>query len=152
MVVCIVAGCAAAPLNVETSGPAVAQTLGVSSSDITYLGSCAFGQAPPSGIHVSFTDGVVVLTRDTLVLMAGKLPHAVPIQRIEFREMRGVDLRHFGRGRQLQILTAGGITVVERIPTTVQVYDALRQRGVPEWKGDKYYLMRPKAMIVPIPL
>ena len=149
---CFILGCAATPINIQSNAPSVAKTLGVSTSDVTYLGRCTFGQAPSSGIHVSFNDGVVVLTRDTLVLMEGKLPDARPVQRINFREMRGVDLHHFGRGRQLQILTSNGVTVVDVIPTTVQVYDTLRQRGVPAWKSDKHYLMRPKYIVVPIPI
>jgi hypothetical protein len=150
---CFFTGCAATPLSVENNAPIVAKKLGVSGSDITYLGRCTFGQAPPSGIHVTFTDGVVVLTRDMLVLMADKLPDSVPVQRMKFREMRGIDLHHFGRGRQLQILTSNGITVIDVIPTTEQVYNALRQRGVPEWKSEKHYLMNVKGPIfIPIPM
>ncbi|HST30453.1 MAG TPA: hypothetical protein VLK27_06395 [Chthoniobacterales bacterium] len=75
--------------------------------------------------------------------------------------MRGVDVHHFGRGRQLQIRTDSGVIVIEvsnkkaliDSEGTERAREILRQHGVPDWKSDTHYLMKVKTpIIIPIPM
>ena len=153
-------GCAS-PLKKEAASADVGKTLGVPASDIAFVGYCSFGDAPPSGNHVSFTQGILALTKNSLILLSDDLPHAVPLRKIKFTEMRGVDVHHFGRGRQLQIRSESGVLVIEisknkaLVDTagTEKVREILRQHGVPDWKSDTHYLMKVKTpIVVPIPM
>ena len=151
----------ASPLKQEAASADVGKTLGVPASDIAFVSYCSFGDAPPSGNHVSFIQGVLALTKTSLVLLSDDLPHAVPLRKIKFAEMRGVDVHHFGRGRQLQVRSETGVLVIEisknkaLVDTagTEKVREILRQHGVPDWKSDTHYLMKVKTpIIVPIPM
>ena len=153
-------GCAS-PLKQEAASADVGKTLGVPASDIGFVSYCSFGDAPPSGNHVSFTQGVLALTNNSLVFLSDDLPHAVPLRKIKFTEMRGVDVHHFGRGRQLQIRTDSGVIVAEVSKNkalvdsggTENVREILRRHGVPDWKSDTHYLMKVKTpIIIPIPM
>lgn len=153
------AGCAT-PLQTETIAPQIAKMTGVPSSDIVFVSYCSFGEAPPSGHHVSFTEGIIALSRNTLFLIQGDLAGEVA-HRIGFSEMLGVDVHHFGRGRQLQIRTNRSVMVIE-VSKNRQIVDAegtekarqiLQEHGVANWKSDTHYLMKTKIpIIVPVPL
>ncbi len=157
-----VGGCATA-LNVERNGGPAAAIVGVSQSQIRFIGYCGFGDVPPGGNHVESNggQGLIALTDDSLVLMAGELPNASVRQRIKYKDIGGVDVRHFGRARQLQILK-GNVVVVMEITKNKAMIDQegtdraaqiLRQHGVPQWQSKKYYLPKPQIpIIIPIPI
>jgi hypothetical protein len=157
-----VGGCAT-PLNVEKNGGSAAAIVGVSQSQIRFIGYCGFGDVPPGGNHVESNggQGLIVLTEDSLVLMAGELPNASVRQRIKYKDIGGVDVKHFGRARQLQILK-GNVVVVMEITKNKAMIDQegtdraaqiLRQHGVPQWQSKKYYLPKPQIpIIIPIPI
>jgi hypothetical protein len=140
-------GCAT-PLKVETNGEDLARVIGASPSEISFVSYCSFGEPLPSSIHVKFIEGVILLTHDSIVLLSGNPPKVAVKQRIRFAELMGVDLKHFGRGRQLQVLKGSTVTVME-ISASKSMIDhggseraqqILREHGVPEWKSNKYYL------------
>ena len=155
-------GCAT-PLNIERSSDSAASIIGVPSSQIKFIGYCGFGDVPPGGNHVESNggQGLIVLTSDSVVLMAGDLPNASAVQRIKYKDIGGVDVRRFGRARQLQILK-GSVVVVMEITKNKAMVDQegtdrasqiLRQHGVPQWQSKKYYLPKPKIpIIIPIPI
>lgn len=150
-------------MNIEKSGGDAAAIIGVPSSQIQFIGYCGFGDVPPGGNHVESGggQGLIVLTNDSIFLLAGDLPNASVRQRIKYKEIGGVDVRHFGRACQLQILK-GNIVVVMEITKNKAMIDQkgserarqiLRQHGVPDWKSAKYYLPKPKIpIIIPIPI
>src|SRR5437588_8684978 len=155
-------GCAT-PLNVEKNGGSAAAIVGVAQSEIKFIGYCGFGDVPPGANHIESNggQGLIVLTDDSVVLMAGELPNASVRQRIKYKDIGGVDVRHFGRARQLQILK-GNVVVVMEITKNKAMVDQegtdrasqiLRQHGVPQWQSKKYYLPKPKIpIIIPIPI
>jgi hypothetical protein len=155
-------GCAT-PLTVEKSGGSAAAIVGVPSSQIKFIGYCGFGDVPLGGNHTESNggQGLIVLTDDSLVLLAGELPNAAVRQRIKYKDIGGVDVRRFGRARQLQILK-GNVVVVMEITKNKAMIDQegsdraaqiLRQRGVPQWQSKRYYLPKRKIpIIIPIPI
>jgi hypothetical protein len=156
------AGCAT-PLNVEQSGGSAASIVGVPASQIKFVGYCGFGDVAPGANHVESNSGqgLIVLTNDSLFLLSGDLPNASVRQRIKYKEIGGVDVRHFGRARQLQILKGNVIVVMEITKNKAMVdqegtdraAQILREHGVPEWKSLKYYMPKPKIpIIIPIPI
>lgn len=160
--VLLLSGCAT-PLNVQKSGASAAEIVGVPASQIKFIGYCGFGEVPPGGNHVELNggQGLIVLTGDSLVLLAGDLPNATVRQRIKYKDISGVDVRHFGRARQLQILKGNVVVVMEITKNKAMVdqagtdraADILRQHGVPQWQSKKYYLPKPKIpIIIPIPI
>jgi hypothetical protein len=155
-------GCAT-PLNVQKSGASAAASVGVPSSQIKFIGYCGFGDVPPGGNHVESNggQGLIILTGDSLVLLAGDLPNATVRQRIKYQDIGGVDVRHFGRARQLQILKGNVVVVMEITKNKAMIDQAgtdraaeiLRQHGVPQWQGKKYYLPKRKIpIIIPVPI
>ena len=70
-------GCAT-PLNVEKNGGSAAAIVGVAQSEIKFIGYCGFGDVPPGANHIESNggQGLIVLTDDSVVLMAGELPNA----------------------------------------------------------------------------
>jgi hypothetical protein len=155
-------GCAT-PLNVEKNGGSAASLIGVPSSQIKFIDYCGFGDVPPDGKHIesNYGQGLIVLTSDSLVLLSGDLPNASVRQRIKYKDIGGVDVRHFGRARQLQILK-GNVVVVMEITKNKAMIDQegsdraagiLRQHGVPHWQSKRYYLPKQKIPIfIPIPI
>src|SRR5262245_58020148 len=77
----LLAGCAT-PLKQDAASPDVGRILGVSSSDVRFVSYCSFGDAPPSGHHVSFDQGIIAITRDSLVLLKGDLAKASVAHRL----------------------------------------------------------------------
>jgi hypothetical protein len=157
-------GCAT-PLNVEKNGGSAAAIIGVPSSQIQFIGYCGFGDVPPGRNHVEpgsgNGQGLIVLTNDSVFLLAGDLPNASIKQRIKYKDISGVDVRHFGRARQLEILKGNVIVVMEITKNNAMVdqegteraAQILRQHGVPQWQSKKYYLPKPKIpIIIPIPI
>lgn len=158
----LLGGCAS-PLNVEKSGGSAASIIGVPSSQIRFMGYCNFGDALPGNKHIQMNtgQGLIVLTNDSLVLLAGDLPNANIDRKIKYKEIGGVDVRHFGRARQLQIIRGRTITVMEITKNkamvdqegTERAAEILRQHGVPAWKSERYYLPKSKIpIIIPIPI
>lgn len=156
------AGCAT-PLKIEKSGGDAAAIIGVPSSQIKFIGYCGFGEVPPGGNHTESGggQGLIVLTADSIFLLAGDLPNAAVRQRIRYKEIGGVDVKHFGRARQLQILKGNAVVVMEITKNKALIdqegsdraAQILREHGVPAWKSQKYYLpKRSFPIIIPIPI
>jgi hypothetical protein len=143
-----IAGCAT-PMSVEKSGGSVASVIGVPISQIKFIGYCQWGDVPPGGKHPESNggQGSIVLTDDSVFLLAGDLPNETVKRRIRYMEINGVDVRHILRARQLQILKGDIVTVMVITKNKVLIDQAgtdrvaqiLREHGVPAWKSERYY-------------
>jgi hypothetical protein len=144
--VCVAfAGCAT-QIQMESQGDALVRAAGVPQTEFKFVTKCDFGEAPPSGTHIKFVSGVIVITRDSIMLLAGKGTKFSFAQRLPFKEMAGIDLKRFGLGRQLQILRKdGGITVILPAVDIESGADRIRQmvldHGVRPWTGPHFYLL-----------
>lgn len=146
-------GCAA-PLNVQTSTGNAASVIGVPAPQIRFISYCGWGTVLVGGKYPEGGgDGLIVLTNDSIILLQGD-PALMVRRKIKYKEIDGVDVRHFGRARQLQILLKDVITLMEITKNkalvdqegTERAAQILRDHGVPPFKSTKYY--RPK---IPIP-
>jgi hypothetical protein len=143
----LVAGCAA-PLETNADRDALAQAANVPASQVQFFSYCSFGETPPSGHHVRVTEGVILLTHDSLLITELPPSRAVK-QKIAYREMTGVDVVHFGFGRELQVKLPDGNILVLQVSRdrgtvdkvgTEKVQQILLARGVASWHSDTFYL------------
>jgi hypothetical protein len=154
-------GCAT-PLNVQKSGGDVASIIGVPSAQIKFIGYCGWGDVRAGGKNQEGGgQGLIVLTDDSIILLKGDLPAATVQRKIKYKEISGVDVRHFIRARQLQILQKDVVVVMEITKNKAMVDQAgteraaqiLRGHGVLPFKGKKYYRPRirpPLIIFIPV--
>jgi hypothetical protein len=103
----------ATPLKIENDAGSFAKVAGVRSPDIEFISYCSFGDALPEDSHVEFTEGILLVTRDSVYLLKGIGEKATLAKKIKFTDLTGSDLKHFGGGRQLQLLEEGRIIVIQ---------------------------------------
>jgi hypothetical protein len=154
-------GCAT-PLSVQKSGGDVASIIGVPSSQIKFVGYCGWGDVPPGGKNIGEGgQGLIVLTNDSVILLKGDLPAVTVERKIKYKEMSGVDAKHFIRACQLQILQKDVVVVMEITKNKAMIDQAgtdraaqiLREHGVPSFKAKKYYRPRiqpPNFIFIPM--
>ena len=159
----MIVGCAA-PLDVQKSSVLAASVAGLASpSQIEFIAYCDFGDVPPGGKHPENNtgNGLIVLTQDALVLLNGDLPNVTVRQRINYRQIDGVDVRHMIRAYQLQIRRGDVITVMVLTKNkalidsaiTKHAAEILRHHGVPAWESPHYFLPKippPKVIFIPV--
>ena len=155
-------GCAT-PLDIHESSRSAASVVGVTASQIQFIGYCDFGDVPPGGKHPEQNggNGLIVLTNDSVFLLTGELPNATVKRRIRYRDINGVDVRHMIRAYQLQIIRGDIITVMVITKNkalidhagTERAAEILRQHGVPAWQSPRYYSPKiPPPEFIPIPI
>lgn len=150
-------------LDTQKSSAPAASVVGVPSTQIRFMGYCVFGDVPPGGKHIESNSdtGLIVLTNDSIFLLAGDLSNATVRRRIKYKEIDGVDARHFLRACQLQIVRGDIVTVMEITKNKALLDQAgtdraaaiLREHGVPAWKSLRYYQPKippPNIIFVPI--
>src|SRR4051794_14231997 len=109
---CLLSGCAT-PLNLDRNGRDAAAVIGLSSDRIKFIGYCGFATVTTSGDRTNAAQGLIALTDDSIVLLKGDLPGASVNQKIKYSSLRGVDVKRFGRARQLQVLQGSDVIVME---------------------------------------
>jgi hypothetical protein len=154
-------GCAT-PLSVRDNGSSVASLIGIPASQIKFVGYCGWGEVPPGGKNPGpGGQGLIVLTNDSVVLLNGDLPSATVQRKIKYKEISGVDVKHFIRACQLQILQKDVVVVMEITKNKAMIDQAgseraaqiLREHGVPSFESKKYYRPRispPTFIFIPI--
>ena len=153
-------GCAT-PLTIESDGNRLAAILGIEHEDVRFISYCTFDEIRRWEKKTKPTEGIVALTRDDIRMLGGDLRTASTKKeiRIPISEIEGIDIRHFGRGRQLQLIVGEHLIVLEVTANkqlidqegSQRLYDLIISSGAPTWESEKYYLQEaPPIMFIPI--
>lgn len=161
-------GCAST-LTLERDGPALAETVGISPSEVKYISYCGFVEttkeeaASPEYHTLAAAKGVVLLT-DTHVYVLkddASTASARDVIRVPFSDLCGVALtlsrNHSEKviAYQLQFLRGDHVVVVQigpkggrddeiPLPAAQQPFDLVLAAGVPKWESEKFF-----ALVVP---
>ena len=152
-------GCAT-PLTLQQDAGELGQAIGVPPSEIVFASYCDFGEAPSRGKHVAFTHGTLVVGRSSLYLLRGSGAAASIEKQIRFSDINGADMKRYGLGRQLQLLVGTTVVVIQITKNKAladpagseTVRQILRDQGVRDFTGPKFFFPRPSTIIVPIPI
>lgn len=156
------AGCAT-PLTKETDVQRFAEIIRVPRTDVQFISYCTFAETRGWDDHAVFTEGIVAVTSAGLHVLGGNLNNASSKREIVLsnQQISGIDLRHYGRGRQLHLWSGDHILVLEITANKAfvdqagseQVLQMFRTRGIPQKKSDHYFKGSvPPILFVPIPL
>ena len=158
----ILAGCTT-PLNVATDGATFATAVRIPNDDVKFISYCDFGEGREWADDIGLIRGIIAITTNAVYLSAGGLNDAFQQREIVifFKDMNGIDLKHFGLGRQVQFKTADHVVVVQvtRNRQTIdreaseEVYRLIKEHGVAEWESRKFYIQKPAPVyVMPMPV
>jgi TonB family protein len=144
----LVSGCATA-LDPKKDSLAVARIVGCSPEDIQFMSYCSYAVGMREAKGFPFFRGMLVITPVSVMLHVGSLEEVPKAQeiRLPYGTMKGVDLRHFGFGRQVQILVdehVVAINVTKNRPKidekgSEEVFGLITKHGVKPWKSERFY-------------
>jgi hypothetical protein len=153
-------GCAT-PLDISKNGPPLAQAVGIPSENIQFISYCSFGECRVWEKELIFIEGILVVTPDSIHLFGGNLNDLSQKQEIKltYQKIDGIDIRRYGKGRQIQILNGEHLVVIEITKNKAfidqegseQIYELITKRGIKVWHSKRYYRATVPSMIF-IPL
>jgi hypothetical protein len=158
------AGCATAPLKMETDGPKLAEIVGIHPSELKFISYCGFVETTreeatsPEYYPISATERIVLLTdTDLYILIDGvRTASAKDEIRVPLSELSGVTLTFNKNLRgdlvayQLQFLRGEHVLVVQiafsgpdemRLEEAQRPFDLVLAAGVPKWDSEKFFLL-----------
>jgi hypothetical protein len=158
-------GCAAT-LKLERDKPGLAETVGISPSEVKFISYCGFVQTTKEDAASSeyytlvASKGVVLLTDTHLYVLKddGSTTSAEDVIQVAFSDLSGVALT-LGRNHsekliayQLQFLRGEQVLVVQigpkigrddeiQLPEAQQPFDLVLAAGVPKWESEKFFAL-----------
>jgi hypothetical protein len=159
----LMCSCTTTPLSTEADGQRLAQIMGVSRDSVQFISYCCFAETRGWDRYIEFTSGILAVTNDGVHILGGDLTNASKKREIVLRydQLTGVELLHFGAGRQLQIWTSDHVIAIEITATRTtmdhaaseQVFQSLKARGVAQRTDSRFFFAKAPPMIfIPIPV
>ena len=162
LLACVLLSGCATPLTPAHDGPRFSAITGVPPKDVQFISYCGFAQGQGGGSWRKFENGIFALTPQGIHILEGELDSGLLSPQIVLptARMTGVALNKFGRSRQLQIWSGESMLVVQLTANkelidaagSEEVFEQLKQRGVPPRDSSHCIFATPDIYYVPIPV